>query len=228
MSFPGDVIISGSLQVMSGILSNQGFNTSFGTGALGVVTTGIANTAFGSGANAAVKTGNNNSAFGTNALLFNVAGLDNSAFGVRALSTTTGGQNSAFGMFALNNLTSGSGNSAFGRNSGNGLTTGSNNTVLGANVTGLAAALTGNIILAIGSGAIKLQFDGTNWAFTGKVYPAQDTGVAQAISGIFAGTGVPNNANGANGDFYFRGDTPATATQRLYIKSAGAWVATAL
>lgn len=59
-----------------------------------------------------------------------------------------------------------------------------------------------------------------------KVVPPQDTGAIQAgnFYGIFAGTGVPNNANGVNGDYYFRGDTPGVANQRVYIKSAGAWV----
>jgi len=42
---------------------------------------------------------------------------------------------------------------------------------------------------------------------------------------LWSSAGVPNNANGANGDFCFRLDTPGTANQRLYIKSAGVWVA---
>jgi hypothetical protein len=58
--------------------------------------------------------------------------------------------------------------------------------------------------------------------------PAQDSGAYQTVSAMYAGTGVPSNANGANGDFYFRGDTPGVANQRLYIKSAGAWVALTL
>lgn len=40
---------------------------------------------------------------------------------------------------------------------------------------------------------------------------------------IYQGFGVPANANGNNGDVYFRTDTPGTANQRLYIKSAGSW-----
>jgi len=43
-------------------------------------------------------------------------------------------------------------------------------------------------------------------------------------STIYSGTGVPSNSIGANGDFYFRTDTPGSANQRLYVKSAGAWV----
>jgi hypothetical protein len=46
---------------------------------------------------------------------------------------------------------------------------------------------------------------------------------AQQAGRIYQGSGVPNDANGNDGDVYFRTDTPGTANQRLYIKSAGAW-----
>jgi Pectate lyase superfamily protein len=42
---------------------------------------------------------------------------------------------------------------------------------------------------------------------------------------IYSATGAPAAATGNNGDFYFRFDTPGTANQRLYVRSAGAWVA---
>jgi hypothetical protein len=42
------------------------------------------------------------------------------------------------------------------------------------------------------------------------------------------GSGVPSNIMGQNGDTYHRIDTPGTANQRQYIKSAGAWVALTL
>jgi hypothetical protein len=58
----------------------------------------------------------------------------------------------------------------------------------------------------------------------GKFYPVQDTGAPQTTAGMYAGSGVPSNSNGSNGDFYFRGDTPGTVNQRIYVKSAGAWV----
>lgn len=58
----------------------------------------------------------------------------------------------------------GTNNTAIGNNTGRGIVTGAGNTILGANVTGLAAGLTDNIILATGTaGAIKAQFDGANW-----------------------------------------------------------------
>lgn len=42
-------------------------------------------------------------------------------------------------------------------------------------------------------------------------------------STITSGSGAPS-ASATNGDFYFRLDTPGTANQRLYVRSAGAWV----
>jgi hypothetical protein len=62
-----------------------------------------------------------------------------------------------------------------------------------------------------------------NFFLTG-MYPPKDDGSRQTACRLFAGSGAPNNANGANGDFYLRSDTPGTANQRLYVRSAGVWV----
>jgi hypothetical protein len=56
-----------------------------------------------------------------------------------------------------------------------------------------------------------------------KIMPGTDAGALQTANGIYMGTGVPNNANGANGDFYIR--TDGTAGSMLYQRRAGAWVA---
>lgn len=53
--------------------------------------------------------------------------------------------------------------------------------------------------------------------------PTDAAGVAQTVVAIFAGNGVPSNANGANGDFYFRGD--GSAGTFVYHKAAGSWTA---
>jgi hypothetical protein len=54
---------------------------------------------------------------------------------------------------------------------------------------------------------------------------AVSPGNAGAVGGaIRSGTGVPSNAIGANGDLFIRTDTPGTALQRIYIRSAGAYV----
>lgn len=49
-------------------------------------------------------------------------------------------------------------------------------------------------------------------------------GVAISGGALYGGTGAPPNGNGSNGDFFLRTDTPGTANQRLYVKSAGVWV----
>jgi hypothetical protein len=41
---------------------------------------------------------------------------------------------------------------------------------------------------------------------------------------LFAFSGLPSASWGSNGDYYFRQDTPGTVNQRIYVKSAGAWV----
>jgi hypothetical protein len=58
----------------------------------------------------------------------------------------------------------------------------------------------------------------------GKIFPGTPAGVDQGSCGLYAGSGVPSNSNGNDGDFYFRSDTPGTASQRIYVKSAGSWV----
>jgi hypothetical protein len=55
-----------------------------------------------------------------------------------------------------------------------------------------------------------------------KFYPATDGAAGQAATAIYGNTGAPNNANGANGDFYFRADGGAGTT--IYQRRAGAWV----
>lgn len=57
----------------------------------------------------------------------------------------------------------------------------------------------------------------------GGVQPGAPDGTFTAANAIYQGSGVPSNADGNNGDFYFRTDTPGTINQRLYVKAAGAW-----
>ena len=46
-------------------------------------------------------------------------------------------------------------------------------------------------------------------------------------SGVYTGIGVPPHNLRNKGDLYIRRHTPDAFSQRLYMKSAGAWVATA-
>lgn len=45
-----------------------------------------------------------------------------------------------------------------------------------------------------------------------------------AAPAILYGSGAPSNSIGVNGSYYMRVDTPGTANQRMYVKSAGSWV----
>ena len=61
----------------------------------------------------------------------------------------------------------------------------------------------------------------SNLSSNTKIFPGTDAGAGQTAAGIYAGTGAPSNANGNNGDYYFRSD--GGATTHLYFKTAGAW-----
>lgn len=54
-----------------------------------------------------------------------------------------------------------------------------------------------------------------------KISPGTDAGAYQTACGLYAGTGAPSNANGADGDFYFRSDGGALTT--VYQRRAGTW-----
>lgn len=158
------------------------YNVAVGHYALGFTTVGWRNTAVGTFSMNLNTIGNQNTAHGFKALNQNLSGSHNVAIGNECLllnqgdfntgggsntlyNVNTGNYNSAWGPFALYNLTTGSNNVALGYQSGGGITTGSGNTILGANVLGLATNLTNNIILADGTGVIRLQHNGTDWTF---------------------------------------------------------------
>jgi len=77
--------------------------------------------------------------------------------------------------------------------------------------------------LSMSGGYVTMNYP-QQWA--GAVFPASANtggGAYQAACGLWAGTGAPNNSYGQTGDYYFRSDTPATANQRVYVKSGGTW-----
>jgi len=78
---------------------------------------------------------------------------------------------------------------------------------------------------ALAADIVQIQQGSGNFLHKGKVYPGTDTAALQTNAGIYAGNGVPNNANGADGDFYFRGDGTQAGNTVIYHKQAGAWVA---
>ena len=55
---------------------------------------------------------------------------------------------------------------------------------------------------------------------TGKANASVANGFqVQSASTLYSGTGVPSNAIGANGDFYFRTDAPGAATTRAATRA---------
>ena len=98
-------------------------------------------------------------------------------------------------------------------------------------ITGWSNVVTGVSTVYGRSGAVTAQ-SGDYTA--GQVTNAADKGssstqsfaapikVASATT-LFSGSGAPSGSTGSNGDYYFRTDTPGTANQRIYVKSAGAW-----
>lgn len=146
----------------SQLLSTVAFNTSVGFATLQFNTLGINNTTVGFQALLFNTTGNQNTALGSLALMNNTLGNNNVGIGYQSLfSNTIGANNTALGNSALNANTSGSNNTIIGYNSGAGILTGNANTILGANITALAGGLSNNIIIAEGSGIVRLQFDNT-------------------------------------------------------------------
>lgn len=132
--------------------NNAGSNNSMtGTSNLFVgVSSGVANTS-----------GSSNVFLGTSAGNANTTGGSSVAIGSSTMIAHNGatGQNVVIGSIAGNNITSGYNMTIVGYGSGAGITTGNQNTILGANVTGLAAALVNNIILAQGDGAIRYRYN---------------------------------------------------------------------
>lgn len=55
----------------------------------------------------------------------------------------------------------------------------------------------------------------------GTTYLSTPAGAAQSAAALWAGTGAPSNANGANGDYYFRSD--GGVATHIYFKSGSTW-----
>lgn len=140
-----------------------GFNTAVGQ-ALLYNTTGNWNTAIGESALRNNTTGSGNIAVGT-ALGGNLIGNNNIAIGWQALNVSTENDNMAIGVNSLAGITSGTRNLAIGYYAGYNLTSGSNNLIIG-QWSGPAAAMSNNIIIAIGDGTVRLQHDNTKWIST--------------------------------------------------------------
>lgn len=160
---------------------------------------GVRNSFFGVSAGGRNSTGNNNSCLGYSAGYANLTGHGNTAIGTLALNAnTTGGYNTAIGYGALYDLditaddNSGH-NVAIGYNTGRGIVTGTGNTIIGSYVTGLAAALTNNIILADGNGSQRINVNSSGFVGIGATDPQAKLHVVKgdgAWGGLAAGDGL--------------------------------------
>lgn len=91
-------------------------------------------------------------------------------------------------------------------------------TVIMGSVAGLAGFFIGADCAIYRSAADQITFPDAIKFNSGSL-----AGATNAGPNLFGGTGAPNNANGANGDVYFRLDSGAGTS--MYVKRAGAWVA---
>lgn len=135
-------------------------NSAFGYRVLRSNLTGIDNVGIGNNSLHSNTTGSNNVGVGYSALDLNSTGSKNVALGLDALGAqTTGDSSIAIGFESGFSVTTGRVNLFIGTGTGQGITTGSYNTIVGHNITGLAAGLNNNIILADGKGNKRFQVD---------------------------------------------------------------------
>ncbi len=94
------------------------------------------------------------------------------------------------------------------------LKSGTTRAALGANANVLA-------IRNNASAVALVDADGDVFALR-RFYPGTDAGAFQELVGLSGGSGAPNNANGTNGDIYFRSDGGALTT--VYQRRSGTWI----
>lgn len=180
-------------------------NTATGFASLGVNTLGHDNVADGSGAGGANTIGVFNFFGGGNAGGANTTGTHSIFIGQDSGSTnTTGNFIMAIGLHALQdlNITDGSDaqDLAVGYNTGRGIVTGKGNTIIGGQVTGLAAGLTGQVILADGFGNQRITVDSSAHTTLAGNVQIMTTGATWT-----SGTGIPA-ISCARGDRFSRTD----------------------
>jgi hypothetical protein len=173
----GSFNIAIGTNAMLGVSSTQANtgdrNIAIGAAVLTNNTTGQRNSSVGDSSLATNSVGSFNTANGNRALIFNTSGSYNSAIGVDALrNNTTASYGTAIGGQALYDSLTGDRNIAIGWDSGRGITSGRANTIIGS-VTGLAADLSNNIILADGDGNIRASHNAVSWSFSGSISAPQ-------------------------------------------------------
>jgi len=225
-------------------------NTADGYNALYQNTTGIQNTA--NGVQALYDLGSVQTAgafnVGTSYTIATIGTTDFTLIGASAntvgVTFTATGVGTGTGTATPNGTNS---NTGIGYNTGRGIIYGANNTIIGANVTGLAAGLSNNIIIADGAGNQRINVNSSgNASFAGTVAPgsfatgtAGTSPIAVSVAGVLGTipassvgyTGLSNtwSANGAastpaalySGTWY-TGGTGTTTHPQFEIKQSGA------
>lgn len=225
-------------------------NNAFGFAALLLNQSGINNSAFGYDALLSNVDGNNNTAIGIETLWLNTHGSANTAIGFLASSAnTTGSDNIAVGPNALianttgiRNIALGSSaladllivdstgnNVAIGYNTGRGIVTGIKNTIIGANVTGLAAGLSNQIIIADGDGNKRIQVNSSGNTTLGGTVTVTDA-LTVTSSTISSALNLTNTAAGGKqwqirsvspgGDLFVTNLTDSVAVMDLGVAGA--------
>lgn len=209
----------------------------------GITTGGFQEVLIGEQAGTSLSTGPNNTMVGSSAGKQTTTGGSNTFIGrASANANQTGGFNTAVGHATGFQYTGGDSNTWIGNQAGNAQgaatpTTGSSNVAIG-ELSGSTATGVNNTI-CIGTNATVSTSNATRLGNTStstcaimgtttlsnKLYPATDAAAVQTAAAIYAGSGAPNNSNGANGDFYLRGDGTAAGNNVIYHKEAGSWVA---
>ena len=89
---------------------------------------------------------------------------------------------------------------------------------------------TANVITLSNAGADNFEFQALAMLFGSTSVlkwcnAATISATASFTTGLRGGNSVPSNGDGADGEFYFRGDGTAAGNTVIYHKQAGAWVA---
>lgn len=169
--------------------SNADYNIGIGDSSLFTNTSGTQNTGIGAFALYFNNNGSFNTGIGVASLQNGTQSQRNTGIGGYSLYNTTGSRNIGIGFFGGSAITTGSNNVVIGSDPNNffeGLTTGSNNILIGRVVTGLtvgdnntivgrvsglAAGLTGSVIIANGSGNIRFYSDSSGNSAIGTTSP---------------------------------------------------------
>lgn len=205
---------------LSGSLTAN-YTVSVGDTAMLYHTSGDYQTAVGAYAMRSDLTGTYDTAIGATAMFNNTSGAYNTAVGYNALvNNATGSSITAVGAYVLPNYagTGTTNNTAIGYLTGGGLTTGTGNTIIGANVTGLAAGLSNQVIIADGDGNQRITADSAGLVTIPGALTVDGSATLNASSGT---TGIGAAASSAYKLLVANANGLSATTHRLVVDTTG-------